>query len=99
MSTMTRPRVSARPERLRRAVALLVNERVKHLQGSQYHVQSGSGDGYYVDLSEDPTCYCADMENRTVDCKHSIACRLHRADPKLVETIVAWVKATTGEVG
>lgn len=90
--------VSQRPERLRRALQLLQAGRVKHIRGSQFHVNSGSEGGYYVDLSAEQTCYCKDREERNLlDCKHSLSCRLFRADPFVLKAVADWIAATATE--
>jgi hypothetical protein len=64
---------------------------VKHLRASQYFIQSGD-EGYYVDLSENQTCYCKDRENRALEeCKHSLSARLLRADPVVTKAITEFV--------
>lgn len=68
--------------RLKRAWRRVKAEGVKYLGGTQYLVQ-GSGKGkaqqmYYVDLSAETPCYCADSENRgqKVTCYHTLSAAL-----------------------
>lgn len=85
METASVPSVASRAGRLVRAMELLQKGKVTHLGGTKYLVKTG--EDYYVDVFGDPPCYCADAENRSVTCKHEIACLLFRANPKVVKAI------------
>ena len=92
MSTALVPTVAGRAGRLVRAMELVRQGRVTHLKGTQFLVKSG--EDHYVDLMGDPPCYCADAQHRSVDCKHEIAARLLRTDPKVVKAIEDMLAAT-----
>ena len=86
------PTAASRAGRLVRAMELVRQGRVTHLKSTQFLVKSG--EDHYVDLMGDPPCYCKDSEFRAVDCKHSLAARLCRADPKVVKAIEDMLAAT-----
>lgn len=80
-----------RPDRLARAWQLVKSGRVERLGGGQFRVAGNDEPEYFVDLSVDPPCYCADQNYRggstNHQCKHSLAGRLAMLDPSLLQVI------------
>lgn len=80
-----------RPDRLARAWQLVKSGRVERLGGGQFRVAGNDEPEYFVDLSVDPPCYCADQNYRggstNHQCKHSLAGRLAMLEPALLQVI------------
>lgn len=54
----------------------------------QYMVQGHHEPVYYVDLSVDPPCTCADQQYHGPGCLHELAARLQEHDPSVLHHLV-----------
>ena len=71
--------------RLRRAWAAVTQGRVTDLGEGQYKVIGSGLSRYYVDLTAETPCYCADAENRgkRTTCYHTLAALLRAHDEQV----------------
>lgn len=89
-------RPAHRADRLRRAWALVKGGKVKPLGGTRFLVAGNVEEVYEVDLAQDPSCHCRDMENRSAlikgNCKHVLGARIASCkDEALLDTIAEWM--------
>lgn len=86
------------PGRFARAVELARRDgAVTQMGPRQFRVVGNDEPEYFVDLDENPACYCDDIRNAgwktNNTCKHILACRLAIKDPSLENSLMEFAYA------